>query len=99
MGTRSFVGRLSMRMVVLLVLLFASSLFAQRKKDAAPWVTPALPDGKLVATDMSDAFLKAISTLKPGVAVAKAAPTIDFLFSPGQTAPRATRTPWRDGRA
>ena len=45
---------------------------------------PKLPDGKEVVTDTSDAFLKPGATLKSGVEIAKTAPTIDFMYFPGQ---------------
>jgi hypothetical protein len=46
---------------------------------------PALPESKSVATDRSDDFLKPPGNLPEGVVVAKEAPTVDFLFFPGQT--------------
>src|SRR5437773_10093821 len=52
---------------------------------------PALPDGKEVVTDTSDEFLKRPSSLKSDVAVAKTAPTVDFLYYPGQ---EYTGKPW-----
>jgi hypothetical protein len=57
---------------------------------------PALPDGKTVVTDASDDFLKPPPTLKEGVAVAKTAPTIDFLFFPGQDYPGKPWSSWGD---
>jgi len=45
---------------------------------------PKLPDGKDVVTDTSEVFLKPGSTVKSGVEIAKTAPTIDFLYFPGQ---------------
>src|SRR5829696_10457417 len=79
------------------LLLLASPLLAQRK--AEPWSPPALPDGKAVATDTSDAFLKPTATLKPGVLVAKTAPTIDFLYYPGQTYAGKPWSNWGDSLA
>ena len=82
---------------LLTLLLLASPLLAQRK--AGPWTTPALPDGKAVATDTSDDFLKPTGTLKPGVRIAKTAPTIDFLFYPGQTYAGKPWSNWGDSLA
>src|SRR5262245_41009299 len=92
--------RTTMRILTIITLFaLVSPLLAQRKKDSAPWVTPALPEGKAVATDTSDAFLKPTSTLKSGVAIAKTAPTIDFLFYPGQTYPGKPWSNWGDSLA
>jgi hypothetical protein len=88
-----------MRIASFVLLALTTSVVGQRKKDAAPWVTPALPDGKAVATDASDAFLKPTNTLKSGVAIAKTAPTIDFLFYPGQTYPGKPWSNWGDSLA
>lgn len=59
---------------------------------------PKLPDGKTVATDCADAFLKAPPAMS-GVAVAKTAPTVDFLYYPGQTYRAKTWSNWGDGVA
>src|SRR5256885_2365786 len=60
---------------------------AQKKKAGGEWKAPALPDGKEMVTDTSDAFVKVPAgvALKPDVTVAKTAPTIDFAYYPGQT--------------
>lgn len=60
---------------------------AQKKKAPEEWKTPALPDGKEIVTDSSEALVKlpAGATLKEGVTIAKTAPTIDFAYFPGQT--------------
>jgi hypothetical protein len=60
---------------------------------------PTLPDGKAVVTDTSDDFLKPADALKPGVAVAKAPPTVDFLIFPGQTYPGKLWSTWGDSLA
>jgi hypothetical protein len=57
---------------------------------------PRLPDGKDVVTDRSDDFLKPPATLREGVAVAKTAPTVDFLYFPGQTYPGNPWSAWGD---
>src|SRR5262249_17346436 len=59
---------------------------------------PALPGGKEVVTDTSEDFLKPPASLK-GVAVAKAAPTVDFLYFPGQTYPGKPWSAWGDSLA
>src|SRR5215207_2676476 len=60
-----------------------------KKKKAAPTAAvtypPALPGGQAVVTDTSDQFLKPAAALRPGVTVATQAPTVDFLYYPGQT--------------
>lgn len=70
----------------MIVLVAALSLLAQT-------FPPKLPDGKEVVTDTSEDFLKPGSTLKPGVAIAKTAPTIDFMYFPGQD---YAGKPWSD---
>ena len=88
-----------MRHALFILIVLASPLLAQRKKDASPWVTPGLPDGKAIATDTSDLFLQPTGTLKPGVAIAKTSPTIDFLFYPGQTYAGKPWSNWGDSHA
>jgi hypothetical protein len=63
---------------------------------AAQTYPPRLPDGKDVATDTSEDFLKPASTLKSGVAVAKTAPTVDVLFFPCQTYAGSPWSTWGD---
>ncbi len=60
---------------------------------------PELPGEKEVVTDTSDAFLKPPATLRAGVAVAKTAPTVDFLYYPGQTYPGKPWSNWGDSLA
>jgi hypothetical protein len=70
---------------------------AEEQKGAAEVkYPPVLPGGKVVVTDTSDEFLKAPSTLKQGVAVARTAPTIDFLYFPGQTYAGRPWSAWGD---
>ncbi|MBI1309856.1 hypothetical protein GC176_01005 [bacterium] len=83
-----------------------SDLLAQKKPQAArpkvikdadlPW-PPALPDGQTIVTESSPKFLQAPDTLRDGVAVAKTAPTVDFLFYPGQNYPGKPWSNWGDG--
>src|SRR5205085_2787615 len=47
----------------------------------------------------SDDFLKGPATLDKGVAVAKEAPTIDFLYYPGQNYPGKPWSNWGDSVA
>src|SRR5262245_45307839 len=69
---------------------------AKAKAAADVPFPPTLPGGQTVVTDSSDEFLKPPATLKEGVAVAKAAPTIDFLYFPGQTYPGKPWSNWGD---
>ena len=72
------------------------------KKGAAqpaPTFPPSLPGGKEVVTDTSPDFLKPPVSLKSGVAVAKEAPTIDFLYFPGQTYAGKPWSAWGDSLA
>jgi hypothetical protein len=71
----------------------------QTQAPPAPVFPPTLPGGQVVVRDTSDEFLKAPATLREGVAVATAAPTIDFLYFPGQTYPGRPWSNWGDGVA
>ncbi len=66
-------------------------------KVLPPWVTPALSDGQTVVTDKSEAFLKPTETLLPSVKIAKAPPTVDVLYFPGQTYRGKIWSNWGDG--
>jgi hypothetical protein len=66
---------------------------------AALTFPPTLPDGKTSATDTSDDFLKPAATLQKDVAIAKTAPTVDFLYYPGQTYPGKPWSTWGDSLA
>jgi len=70
---------------------------ARPAKVVPPWITPELPGGKSVVTDKSDDFLKAPEGILPDVKVAQAAPTVDFLFCPGQTFRGSIWSNWGDG--
>jgi hypothetical protein len=74
-----------------------------KKAESAPKVElvfpPSLPDGKQVITVATPEFLKAPETLKPDVAVAKTAPTVDFLYYPGQDYPGNPWSNWGDSLA
>src|SRR4029077_3025517 len=65
------------------------------KGVAVPY-PPTLPGGKEVVTDTSEEFLKAPADLPKGIAVAKAAPTVDYLFFPGQTYAAKPWSNWGD---
>jgi hypothetical protein len=60
---------------------------------------PKLPEGKEVVTDTSEEFLKPGTTLRSGVAVAKTAPTIDFMYFPGQDYAGKPWSNWGDSIA
>ena len=67
---------------------------------ADDYYPPALGEGRLVATDRSDAFLEPTGVLRRGVTIAASPPTIDFLYYPGQEAdPGAQWSAWGDGFA
>src|SRR5262245_4585290 len=91
------------RGVLILVVMLLVPTFAPAqkpgKKGAAFTFPPRLPDGKEVVTDKSDDFLKAPATLKKDVAIAKTAPTVDFLFFPGQTYEGKLWSNWGDSLA
>lgn len=74
-----------------------------RKKPAAqqaePSYPPVLPGGKEVVTDTTAEFLKPAETLKSGVAIAKTAPTVDFMYYPGQNYPGKPWSNWGDSLA
>ena len=59
---------------------------------------PKLPGGKQVMTLTSDAFLKRPESLKD-VAIAKAPPTVDVVYYPGQDYPGKPWSNWGDGVA
>ncbi|MBY0525722.1 MAG: hypothetical protein K2R98_20115 [Gemmataceae bacterium] len=81
-----------------IVLTSEADVAAQKKKDDVKY-PPTLPGDKEVVTDTSDDFLKPAATLKSDVAVAKAAPTIDFLYFPGQTYAGKPWSNWGDSLA
>jgi hypothetical protein len=66
---------------------------------AATTFPPQLPGGKAVVTDTSDDFLKPPATLKKDVAVAKAAPAVDFVYYPGQDYEGNPWSCWGEGTA
>jgi len=72
---------------------------AGKKNDPAKTFPPVLPDGRQVVTDTSDDFLKAPASLKKDVTVARTAPTVDFLFFPGQTYEGKLWSTWGDSLA
>lgn len=96
----------------LILLLLMSSLSGQTSKSsdqipikkegkfALEW-PPRLPNGVMVATDKSNQFLEKPSNVKleEGIEIAKTAPTIDFLYFPGQTFPGKLWSVWGDGSA
>jgi len=58
---------------------------------------PALPGGKTVVTDTTEAFLRPPPGLRPGVRIARTPPTVDFAFYPGQEYPGQPWSVWGDG--
>lgn len=67
-------------------------------EDQVPY-PPTLPNGQEVVTDTSPDFLTPPAHLKEGVEIAKAPPTIDFLYYPGQDYPGKPWSNWGDGLA
>lgn len=89
--------RLPLLFVVALAIALTSPSLA-----AEEWVPPALPDGQTVVTATSDLFITPPDYLKPTPAegnytVAKAAPTIDFMYFPGQTHTGQPWSAWGEG--
>lgn len=80
------------------VIAFANIGAAAAEREALSW-PPSLPGGATVATDTSERFLDPPGALREGVAVAAAAPTIDFLYYPEQTYPGNPWSVWGDGTA
>src|SRR5262245_21465726 len=73
----------------------APSGAAQKKNKAAePTFPPKLPGDKDLVTDTADEFLKPPAALKPGVTIARTAPTIEFTYFPGQTYPGKPWSAW-----
>jgi hypothetical protein len=91
--------------VVLLAVVVAPALTlttgveGAQKAKATVTFPPSLPGGKEVVTDTSDDFLKPPTTLKDGVSIAKTAPTVEFLFYPGQTYEGKPWSAWGDSLA
>ena len=76
------------RMLPTLVLACVACALFRPGAGAAPkdaTYPPTLPGGKEYVSDKSDDFLKPPATLQKGVEVAKAPPTIEFMYFPGQT--------------
>jgi hypothetical protein len=94
------VNRLYWGLALAVILGGAVGLPAQKpRKDAEVTFPPTLPGGQTVVTDTSEEFLKPPATLRPGVAVAKTPPTVDFLYYPGQTYPGRPWSNWGDSLA
>src|SRR5205823_5884842 len=60
---------------------------------------PTLPGGKSVLSDTSPTLLQPSPTLQKDVAIAKAAPTVDFLYYPGQSREAKLWSAWGDNLA
>ena len=60
---------------------------------------PVLPGGAAYVTDRSPAFLRPAGPLRPGVEIARTAPTVDFMYYPGQDYPGRPWSVWGDGSA
>lgn len=75
----------------------AEKAAADLKKNYPLSYPPKLPGGEAMVTDTSPDFIKAPATLKAGVLVATAAPTIVFGFIPGQDHPGKPWSNWGEG--
>ncbi len=71
----------------------------QKAKPKAVPYPPVLPGGKEVVTDTAEEFLKPTTKLRDGVTIAKAVPTVDFLYYPGQTYEGKPWSNWGDSLA
>lgn len=73
----------------------------KKPKATAPVILfpPELPGGQTLVSDTSDDFLRPPETLRAGVAIAKAPPTIDFAYFPGQTYEGKPWSNWGDSTA
>jgi hypothetical protein len=88
---------------VLLVVatLGAPCTLGQTKNESKPTITfpPKLPDGKDVVSETSDAFLKPPASIAKDVLIARTAPTVDFLYYPGQDYEGKPWSNWGDSLA
>jgi hypothetical protein len=84
-------------------ILSAEKEYLKTKKDSRFSLTwpPKLPGGVEVTTDNSPQFVVKPANVKlaEGVVIAKTAPTIDFLYFPGQVFPGKLWSVWGDGTA
>lgn len=79
-----------------LVVLAAGDFAAAKDETTFP---PMLPDGKSFVSETSEEFLKRPATISPEVSVAQTAPTIDFMYFPGQTYPGKPWSAWGESLA
>jgi hypothetical protein len=82
----------------LLLFVFVKLAGGAEKLPAATEVPypPTLRGGQEKVTETSDEFLRAPSTVPPGVAIAKAVPTVELRFYPGQNYPGNPWSAWGD---
>lgn len=82
------------------VLVLATGPVSAQKKRVKPedllTYPPQLPGGKTLVSDTSNKFLKRSETIKDDVNIAKAPPTVDFMFYPGQNYPGKPWSNWGD---
>jgi hypothetical protein len=60
---------------------------------------PRLPRGQQVAVEQGDDLLRRPATLRPGVAIAKTPPRVEFQYFPGQDYPGKPWSAWGDSLA
>jgi hypothetical protein len=68
-----------------------------KKAESVLTFPPVLPRDLQVTTEKSDDFLLRAPSIRPDVTVARTAPTIDFLFYPGQTYEGKPWSNWGEG--
>jgi len=100
-------SRIKLCLILMAVVSLASAptTFAQKKAGGKPKritsddlpYPPKFSNGKQSATETSKKFLQGLETLKDDVAVAKEAPTVDFMFFPEQNYPGNPWSNWGDG--
>ena len=84
------------------ILILSLPALDQEKKKGNPFpldYPPSLPGGKELVTDQAPDFLKPPAGLKEGVDIAAAAPTVDFMYYPGQDHAGGPWSVWGDGSA
>jgi hypothetical protein len=83
------------RFIAIAFVAFATSAVVAAEPD----YPPRLPNGKDSISITSADFLKAPDSVRKDVAIASAAPTVDFFYYPGQDYPAKTWSAWGDSLA
>ncbi len=77
----------------------AAAPAGKRAKPPSLPFPPTLPDGKIVVTDQAAEFIKGPESIAKDVLIAKTAPTIDFVYVPGQDYEGKPWSNWGDSLA